>query len=130
MRYEAENAYLSSYQELSNPLAVGTAFYKEDALCSGGMKAVNLGSRADNDLQWRDVLCQQEGEYIVKIHCPSFPAKASLQVSANGDAAQHFRSAQAIDGTVTLRLKLHKGMNTIRLFNDNGPMPDIDYMDL
>ncbi len=27
-------------------------------------------------------------------------------------------------------LKLRKGRNAVRLYNDCGPMPDIDYMDI
>jgi hypothetical protein len=130
IRYEAEAAYLSSYQELCNPLAVGTAYYAEDSLCSGGMKAVNLGLRADNDLQWRDVFRQQEGECLVRICCPSFPEKASFYVSANAGPARGFTSAQADNGTVTLCLRLHRGLNTIRLYNDHGQMPPIDCMDI
>ena len=130
IRYEAETAYLSSYQELSNPLAVGTAYYAEDSLCSGGMKVVNLGLRADNDLQWRDVRCDGDGLYRVTIRCAPFPSKAALIVAANGGSGQVFRAADAPDGTVTLTLPFHQGYNTVRLYNDSGPMPDIDYMEV
>ena len=34
------------------------------------------------------------------------------------------------DGSVRLTLNLNKGQNTIRLYNDNGSMPDIDYMQI
>ncbi|MBP5523481.1 MAG: alpha-galactosidase, partial [Bacteroidaceae bacterium] len=88
--YEAETAYLSCYQELSNPLAVGTAYYISDSECSGGMKAVNLGNTLENDLQWCDVFVQQEGEYNVTIRCSSFDNKATLFVSANNGKGQRF----------------------------------------
>ena len=128
--YEAETAYLSCYQELSNPLAVGTAYYTSDPECSGGMKAVNLGNAPENDLQWRDVFVQQEGEYNVTIRCSSFDNKATLFVSANNGKGQRFKSDDLRDGSVRLTLNLNKGQNTIRLYNDNGPMPDIDYMQI
>ena len=127
-RYEAETAYLSSYQELSNPLAVGTAYYAEDSLCSGGMKVVNLGGRADNDLQWRDVWCQEDGAYQITVKCASFPSKATLIVAANGGRGFVFKADDASDATVRLKLPLRKGLNTIRLYNDYGAMPDVDYM--
>jgi hypothetical protein len=130
IRYEAETAYLSSYQELSNPLAVGTAYYAEDSLCSGGMKVVNLGLRADNDLLWRDVRCDNDGLYRVTVRCASFPSKATLIVAANGGSGQVFRAADAPDGIVTLTLALRQGYNTVRLYNDSGPMPDIDFMEV
>ena len=127
-RYEAETAYLTSYQELSNPHAVGSAYYAEDTQCSGGMKVVNLGGRADNDLQWRDVFCQEDGTYTITIHCASFSNKAALIVAANGGAGQVFKTDNAKDGDIHLTLSLKKGQNTIRLYCDYAAMPDIDYM--
>ena len=126
--YEAETAYLSCYQELSNPLAVGTAYYATDTLCSGGMKVTNLGHRPENDLQWRDIWCDADGQYRITIHCPSFTSKTSLLVAANGENGHFFKPEDVTNGIVTLYLRLRKGQNTIRLYNDNGPMPEIDYM--
>ncbi len=130
IHYEAETAYLSCYQELYNPQAVGTAYYAADTLCSGGMKAVNLGWRPENDLQWRDVWCQADGQYTVTIHCSAFTDKAALIVSANGGAGRRFTAADATDGSIRLSLSLHQGQNTVRLYNDTGMMPDVDYMDI
>jgi len=130
IRYEAETAYLSAYQELSNPRAVGSAYYAEDSLCSGGMKVVNLGGRADNDLQWRDVWCQQADDYCVTIKCSAFPDSSAMIVSANGNKGQRITALQTVNGRAALTLRLRKGLNTIRLCNDRGPMPDIDYMDV
>ena len=127
-RYEAETAYLTSYQELSNPHAIGSAYYAEDTQCSGGMKVVNLGGHADNDLQWRDVFCQENGTYTITIHCASFSNKAALIVAANGGAGQVFKTDNAKDGDIHLTLSLKKGLNTIRLYCDYATMPDIDYM--
>ena len=130
VRYEAETAYLSCYQELSNPLAVGTAYYAEDSLCSGGMKVVNLGNRAENDLQWRDVWCDDDGDYRIIIACTSFGQEDALLVCAGEGGGQRFTAADAHDGKVVLTLRLTQGQNTIRLYNDGGTMPDVDYMDV
>lgn len=130
VRYEAETAYLTCYQELCNPYSVGTAYYEKDSLASGGMIAANLGGRALNDLQWRNVWCQADGEYKVVIRCATFSDGAALLVSANSGIGQRFTAEQAKDGFVTLKLRLRKGRNTVRLYNDCGPMPDIDYMNI
>jgi len=129
-RYEAETAWLSSYQELYNAKAVGTAYYEKDSLCSGGMKVTNLGYRPDNDLQWQDVYAEKDGLYQVAIMCPLFTGKAQLLVAANGEAGQRFSATDCDGGKLSVRLRLHKGMNTLRLYNDHGPMPDIDYMEI
>jgi hypothetical protein len=130
MRYEAETAYLSCYQELYNPQAIGSAYYERDSLCSGGMKAVNLGIRAENDLQWRDVFVGEAGRYRLTVKCGQFPEKVSFIVAANGGPGQLFTPSDAADGAVSLELDLQKGQNTIRLYNDRGRMPEIDYMDI
>lgn len=94
------------------------------------MKAVNLGNTPENDLQWRDVFVQHDGEYNVTIRCSSFDNKATFFVAANNGKGQRFKSTDLHDGSVRLTLNLNKGQNTIRLYNDNGPMPDIDYMQI
>ena len=129
-RYEAETAYLSCYQELYNPQAIGTAYYECDSLCSGGMKVTNLGIRAENDLQWRDVFVNESGRYRLTVKCAQFPDEAALVVAANGGPGQLFTRSDATGGDVPLELYLQKGQNTIRLYNDRGRMPEIDYMDI
>lgn len=94
------------------------------------MKVVNLGLRAENDLQWRDVLCQQDGTYTITIHCASFSNEAALIVAANGGAGQVFKADNTKDGDIKLTLSLKKGLNTIRLYCDYAAMPDIDYMEV
>ena len=129
--YEAETAWLTAYQELANPLAVGTAYYDEDKTCRGEMKVANLGLRPENDLQWRDVYCQEDGDYTLRIHTTGIDEKQSLYVAANGGRGYYFTREDAEkDGTVTLTVRLHKGFNTLRLYNDHAPMPDVDYLEV
>lgn len=126
--YEAETAYLTAYQELYNAHAVGTAYYARDPQCSGGMKVTNLGHRPDNDLIWQDVYCPQEGTYQIDIRYASFPADAALYITIN-DSPGIYVSAQGTQGDQTsLTATLSAGDNTIRLHNDHGPMPDVDWM--
>lgn len=120
--YEAETAFLPTYQELYNPLAIGSAFYKTDSLCSGGMKVTNLGGRPENDLQWRNVFSKEGGEYLVHFKMVGDTDATSMYISANGGRGQKVNDDEPL--TVTLR----KGINTIRLYNDKGKMPEVDYM--
>ena len=126
--YEAETAWLSAYQELYNAKAIGTAYYEKDSLCSGGMKVTNLGYRPDNDLRWQDVYVEEDGMYQITVKCPSFANEAQLYIAANDKAGQRFTPKDISDGNISTQLRLRKGLNTIRLYNDHGPMPEIDYL--
>ena len=128
--YEAETAWLSAYQELYNAKAVGTAYYEKDSLCSGGMKVTNLGYRPDNDLQWQNVYVDEDGMYQLRIKCLSFADGVQLYIAKNGEAGQRFTLKDSYDGNIYAQLHLRKGQNTIRLYNDHGPMPEIDYMEI
>lgn len=128
--YEAETAYLSAYQELYNPEAIGTAYYDEDVRCSGGMKVRNLGWRPDNDLTWRNVVCDEPGTYEITICCPEFANKAELYVSINNGAGQYFKPDKMTCNKIVFTAAMKKGSNIIRLYNDHGAMPEVDYMSI
>lgn len=129
--YEGETAYLSSYQEIYNPMAVGTGFYAADSVCSGGMKATNLGMRPENDLRWRNVYSKNGGKYEATIEYVA-PSKGKLFVSVNdGDGQVIEYTPSATEGslaTVKVTVELEPGENEIRLFNDRFKMPEIDRM--
>ncbi|MBR6282988.1 MAG: alpha-galactosidase [Muribaculaceae bacterium] len=129
-RYEAETAFLTAYQELYNPLAVGTAFYTADATCSGGMKVTNLGIRPDNDLQWRNVYVAHDGERTIRVHLRGVQDSSRIFLRVNDDDATLITAADIIDECATLRVKLRHGDNTIRLSSGRKPMPDVDYMEI
>ena len=126
--YEAETAYLTGYQELYNPHSTGSAYYAEDPLCSGGMKVTNLGHRPDNDLQWRDVHCQHDGTYRITIHCPDFPERAVLYITAGNNPGLRFTAKEVTDNKITFTTHLQADYHTVRLYNDQGPMPEVDWM--
>ena len=54
-----------------------------------------------------------------------------LYLSVNPDRAVSVRVPQA-EGwqDITLTVHLEPGLNTVRIVNDRGAIPDIDYMDL
>ena len=129
-RYEAETAYLSDYQELYNNLSFHTASYTPDPLCSGGMAVTLLGGRPTNDLQWRDVHSMEGGRYVLALRCLS-PENRLIYLSVGGGPAKEIRVRANEDWQdVEVEVTLEKGVNTVRLCNDRGFMPDIDFMEL
>lgn len=130
--YEAETAYLSAYQELTNNQASETAIYESNDNASGGMVAGWLGRRASNDIQWRDVYSKTGGKYKMNLAYVSGEAR-SLVLEVNG---KRIKSASLNSGswssvkTTTFDIELNPGMNSVRLYNSSSWMPSIDYMKL
>ena len=129
-RYEAETAWLSDYQELYNNVAFRTATYTPVEACSGRMAVTQLGYKPTNDLQWRDVRSVAGGAYRLTLRCLS-PDKRTVYLSVGAGPACVVEVPAAPDWQdVAVDVRLERGTNLIRLANDRGPMPDIDYMDI
>ena len=140
--YEAETAFLTSYQELTNPYAIHTATYEKDKACSGGAKVVLLGQRAANDLQWRNVMSHEGGDYEITIRCKSKEGvKSQVSWGQPRKDGQHFflnvnegvgetifADTKGQWGEVSCKIHLNKGKNVIRLFHDRDALPEIDCM--
>lgn len=128
--YEAETAYLTAYQELYNPLAVGTPLIEKDNRCSGGIKISNLGSSPRNDLQWRNVYSKNGGHYTAILDVLS-DRETEFIIQINGDQSKKFKvsGAQNVQ-SIDLDFTLQPGNNIIRLVNDCGCMPSIDRLTL
>lgn len=124
-RYEAETAYISDYQELWNNQAKKTGIYEYDDRCSAGMKATWLGCSTQNDLQWKHVYVNKAGKRTLSFKCLS-PDKRQFTLSVNGTDVKTL----TVDGnaTVSLKVKLQKGDNIVRLYNEQTWMPDVDCM--
>lgn len=128
--YEAETAYLSAYQELYNPLVVGTPVIEEDDRCSGGVKISNLGSSPRNDLQWRNIYSNDGGDYVATFDVVS-DGDTEFIVCVNDTQRQRFKVAKSHElQRVEMNITLHPGKNNIRLVNDRGRMPSVDRMTL
>lgn len=123
--YEAETAFLSSYQEIKNNEAFLTAIYEEDSLCSGGMKASWLGGREDNDLIWRNVNVKKKGHYALRLNCMTDEPR-TIYVDVNGQTIGLL--AYTGNGEQVILTELREGSNEVRLWNKVGRMPDVDYM--
>ena len=130
--YEAETAWLSAYQELKNHEVLGVANYIEDAACSGGVKVGWVGNRADNDIQWRNVYSKDGGEYTLRLYFKTGenrPVKLSVNGGEPVVRTVNAGSWGAV-GTTDFVVTLEKGENLVRVYSDNGYMPDIDKFEL
>ena len=123
--YEAETAFLSSYQEIKNNHACLTAVYEEDCRCSGGVKASWLGGRSNNDLIWPYVNVHKAGCYTLRISCLT-AEKRTLYIDVNGITIDSL--AFTSNGEQIIYAPLKKGCNVVRLWNIDSRMPDVDYM--
>ena len=128
VRYEAETGYCGAYSEITG----NVCSYSESNACSGGYKAGWLGRSEKNDLQWRDVVSREGGDYKLTIAYISGESR-SITVSVNGSKVQTVSvNSGGWDrvGRKTITVHLEPGRNTVRLSNATGWMPDLDYIDL
>ena len=130
--YEAETAWMSSYQEIKNNQWAETAIYEANENCSGGQMASWLGKKAQNDLQWRNVYVDEEGDYDMQIFFLSAENR-NISISVNGGISKRLScnsGSWSKVGSKTVRIHLQAGTNVVRLFNTSGWMPNIDCMRL
>ena len=128
--YEAETAWLTSYQEIKNNEVYGTAIYSEKAICSGGVAVGWLGGRAENDLQWRNVYSKNGGEYILRVYFVTGEER-TMKLSVNGGEPLVYTGKSAdwkSLGCAEFNVVLEQGENVVRLFNETAYMGDIDKM--
>ena len=127
--YEAETAWLSKYQEINT---YETVRYSENASCSGGAMVGYLGNSAENDLQWRNVYSKHGGKYVMNISFITGENR-NFKIVVNDGAPISTTVNSGGWSTIGNRdydIVLKKGNNVIRIYEDNGWMPDIDCMKL
>ncbi len=128
--YEAEEAWLREYQEISGR---PTAHPAETSQASKGAYVTSLGNSRLNYLEWKNVYVPYTGYYDVSIHY-ACADKRALEISVNNKLESTLSSLTTgsdIDfNTVNVTLKLKKGMNTIRLNNPAAPAPNIDCINI
>ena len=128
-RYEAETAFLTMYQELVNPLAENTAFYESDDSCSGGMKVTNAGFTDGNDVVFKDIYMPEAITVPQTIRCRAL-CESKIIIEVNGKRIKSLTIEPSdVFSDITLPVSLSKGVNTVRLYSDHLPMPDLDYID-
>ena len=127
--YEAETAWLSKYQEINT---FETVRYSENSICSGGAMVGYLGNSAENDLQWRNVYSKDGGKYTMNISFITGENR-NFKIVVNDEepiATTVNSGGWSTVGSRDYNIVLKKGNNVIRIYVDNGWMPDIDCMKL
>lgn len=126
--YEAETAWLERFQCLGINNSLGYAKYGDSGFCSGGAKVEWLGNNKDNYMEWRNVFYPKEGTYNMILSYLSDEDR-SVYCSVNGNDDFEIKTPgnnkNAVK-SVSRKIRLKKGMNTIRLANANAWCPDID----
>ena len=130
--YEAETAFMHDYQEIYNNQSAGTAIYEKTSSASGGVFAGWLGGRRSNSLEWKDVHIAEAGEHTIHFAAASKESR-SFNVVLNGEDLRRI-VVQTTDWGVfkeyDITVPLNAGSNAILLYNENGWMPNIDYMSI
>ena len=130
-RYQAEEAWMPLYQEISG---APTARYETSGDADLGAYAGWLGDNPDNYMEWRDVYSFFGGKYRLTIAYASASAR-SLELYVNGELKRTFRnlnngSWSSNWGKTNINIELQPGSNTIRLGSSSGFAPNIDYIQL
>lgn len=132
-RYEAETAYISDYQELTNNQTAKTGIYNTGlSQCSGNANAGWLGCSEKNDLVWNNIYSQEGGKYEMTIAFITGTDR-NLNIDVNGTKVSTLSlnsGSWTAVGTKKVEINLNKGFNIIRLYNASNWIPDIDYIDL
>ena len=128
--YEAETAWLERFQCLGINNSLGYANYVDSDFCSGGAKVEWLGNNKDNYMEWRNVFCQKDGIYNMTLSYAT-EVDRSVYCSVNGNKDFEIKTPGKNKNTVktvSRKIRLKKGMNTIRIGNAHSWCPDIDKM--
>lgn len=128
--YQAEEAYLRSYTEISD----STPLFLQSPTASLGAYVSGLGSSADNYLEWRDVYSTSGGSYTLTLTYAS-SSDGSLSVSVNDSDPVTLQTPSTGDNastwrTAALTVTLKAGTNTIRVSNPSAPVASLDCMEL
>ena len=127
--YQAEEAWLKSYQEIKN---LQTANHQHAMGADQGVFVGFLGNDAENYLEWRDVYSLTGGEYTIGIRCASAEDRG-MTVQVNDGEPQEINGINTGSyisswKTVSVKANLKKGYNRIRLSNPTAWAPNVDCM--
>lgn len=128
--YEAESGWLEAYQTLTNNETAETATFEDDAQCSAGGKVTWLGHSKKNYLEWRNVYSHNGGTYRLTISYLKGRGKHLYYAINNSKGKELILHAPRYINTVMVTIRLRKGYNAIRLFNNSAWTPDIDKITL
>ena len=128
--FEAEYAFLNNFNHLKYSKAIPhQATVVRDSSCSGLAKTAFIGNNKDNWMEFKDIVAPKDGMYEMSVSYLSKEGKA-IHLKVNGMAAGKIENLYSgSDKKVakkTVSVKLKKGTNRIRFYNDVAYMPDID----
>ena len=129
--YEAEDAFLTDYQELVDAAKAGTAAPGQAAGASGGVAVRGLGGRETNDLVWKEVQVDAGGSFELEFAYSS-PEDRAFDVQVDGGAPKRVEAPATGEafGSAKTVVQLGRGVHAIRLSNAAAAMPDVDRMTL
>ncbi|MBR3745208.1 MAG: alpha-galactosidase [Bacteroidales bacterium] len=129
--YQAEESYMNKFSTIEGVISPS---YLANNSASQGMYVSGLGNDPDNWMQWDNVYSRRGGKYVATVRYASAEA-SGFTLSVNGNdvkSVEGLDTGSANDNwqVENVEINLKKGLNTIRLGNDAGVMPSIDYLKL
>ena len=116
-----------TYYECEDGKLSGSASAADSSMCSGGKKAGYVGNGSFNSVEL-SVTAEADGEYEMLIYyCSGEPRP--LDITVNGETYSLSDLASAgydIPAEASLKVRLNKGENTVRLTSNSGYAPDLD----
>lgn len=127
--YQAEEAWLHDYQELENRLS---AEPKQGESADQGAYVANIGNKASNYLEWRDVYVTKAGKYKLSIVYAASKDR-DLDITVNGKhvktvTCQNTGSWDKQWSVIPVTVNLRAGSNQVQLGNADNFAPNIDCM--
>jgi hypothetical protein len=126
----ADRVFMREAEDSQNRL--GSAGITNCSLCSGGQKVRNIGGSPEANVLFENVTVDTAGEYTLFIDY-TVNGDRSFLVTVNGGTPIE----AAVSGvgnntpeTTTVRVTLKAGANTIKIYNDEEPAPDLDRLSL
>ncbi len=124
--YEAETAFLTSYQELDNPEIAGTAYYAQFNDTPEIVGAHNIGGNTYNDVIWNNVIVPDTGKYNIRINYASCTG-GEFFIETNGkNGILTLNSDNPELESTDMIMELKEGGNKIRLWHPHNKIGFID----
>jgi len=127
--FEAEYAWINNFNLSQNNYVVAKqGQMKGDYNCSGLAKAINLGNRADNYIEFREIYAKSSGKYKLTItYLSGENRNATMSINGKDTLLTGLNSGgNMLLKSTSYTVKLNKGYNTIRFSNATGKLPDLD----